>query len=243
MSLILLKYVPFTIFMLVIIFFNISLINGPLNSYILFSQIVNSEGLYASGNITGLTEDGQQHFYSVYYFPYGLWNLNFFEVLIPKFCAFNVDTTIMVLIYEYIPAFYPVVLFILFYTIIPSLSNRLVLCNIDVLRRCILKAERVFIVFRRSWSVKNSIIHGLTTFLVLSYAKVTVIASLLLASTTLYGRDKSVINVARLDGRCAICTRSTHHMLLWDLYFYSLSYYCPHFFCCSIHCSLTSLLN
>jgi len=96
LPLILLKYVPFTIFMLVIIFFNISLVNGPLNSYILFSQIVNSEGLYASGNITGLTEDGQQHFYSVYYFPYGLRNLNFFEVLIPKFCAFKIDTTIWI---------------------------------------------------------------------------------------------------------------------------------------------------
>ena len=201
LSLILLKYIPFTIFMLVIIFFNISLVNGPLNSYILFSQIINSEGLYASGNITGLTEDEQQQFYSVYYFPYGLWNLNFFEVVIPKFCVYKVNTTMNVLILEYIPAFYPVVLFILFYSIIPWLSNRLVLSDIDVLRRCILKAERMFIVFRRSWSIKNSIIHGLTTFLVLSYAKVTVVTSLLLASTTLYGRHgKPVVNVARLDG-------------------------------------------
>ncbi|XP_065889783.1 uncharacterized protein [Dysidea avara] len=199
--LILLKYVPFTIFMLVLIFFNISLVNGPLNSYILFSQIINSEGLYASGNITGLTEDGRQQFYSAYYFPYGVWNLNFFEVLVPKFCAYYVNTTMKVLILEYIPAFYPVVLFILFYSIIPWLSNRLVLSNIDVLRRCILKAERMFIVFRRSWSVKNSIIHGLTTFLVLSYAKVTVVTSLLLASTTLYGVNGTDIrNVARLDG-------------------------------------------
>ena len=49
--LILLKYVPFTVFLLLIIFFNISLVDGPLNSYILFSQIINYVGPYANGFI------------------------------------------------------------------------------------------------------------------------------------------------------------------------------------------------
>ena len=202
--LILLKYVPFTIFLILIIFFNISLVDGPLNSYILFSQIIAYAEPYANGLIhLKELQKYQTTFLKIYYFLYGPWNSNFFEVLMPNFCAYKYDSTIKILILEYIPAFYPVVLFILFYSLIPYITNCFVFSRFELLRRCCLKVEQLFIIFRRSWSVRNSVIHGLTTFLVLSYGKVTIVTGLLLASTTLYGHlgtENSVYTVVRLDG-------------------------------------------
>ena len=49
----------------------------------------------------------------------------------------------------------------------------------------------------------NSIIHGLSTFFVLLYAKVTTVSGLLLSSATLFGRlniENEVQSVVQLDG-------------------------------------------
>ena len=204
--LIVLKYIPFTLFLLLIIFFNVSLVDGPLNSYIFFTQIINSVGPFPNG-IVHLNELHEvkniKVLSNVYYFLYGPWNSNYFEMLVPDFCAYKSDSTIKVLVFEYIPALYPLLFFILFYSIIPCITNCLINAEADAPRRCLLRVERMFIIFRRSWSVKNSIIHGLTTFLVLSYAKVTTVTALLLSSTTLYGRldtEWAVRTVVRLDG-------------------------------------------
>lgn len=204
LKLLLLKYVPFTFFLLVVIFFNISLVDGPLNSFILFSQIINPIGAYANKiALKVLTSQQQKILSDIYYLVYGPWNLNFFEMLVAPFCGYRYDSTIKVLALEYISALYPVFLFLLFYSIIPCVINHVVLSNVGALRMCLLRGQRMFIIFRRSWSVKNSIIHGLTTFLVLSYARVTSITGLLLASTTLYGNlntEGSVKTVVWLDG-------------------------------------------
>ena len=205
--LIILKYIPFTIFLLLIVFFNVSLVDGPLNSYILFTQIINSVGPIPNEldiHLTKLHETKKAKFASnIYYFLYGPWNSNYFEMLVPDFCAYKFDSTIKVLMFEYIPALYPLVLFVLFYSIIPCITNCLINSERDMPRRCLLRVERMFIIFRRTWSIRNSIIHGLATFLVLSYAKVTTVTGLLLSSTTLYGHrdsEDAIKTVVRLDG-------------------------------------------
>lgn len=53
--LILLKYLPMALFLCFILFFNFSLINGPLNAFILFSQIIFAVDVYASGAMVSLT--------------------------------------------------------------------------------------------------------------------------------------------------------------------------------------------
>ena len=206
--LIILKYIPFTIFLFLIIFFNVSLVDGPLNSFILFTQIIDSVGPLHDG-IAYLNEAHENKetklisFSKIYYFLYGPWNANYFEILLTEFYAFKFDSTIKVLMLEYIPALYPLVLFVLFYSIIPCITNCLINSERDMPRRCLLKVERMFIIFRRTWSIRSSIIHGLTTFLVLSYAKVITVTGLLLSSTTLYGclnTEGAVKIVVRLDG-------------------------------------------
>ena len=83
------KYVPLTLMMCFIMFFDISLVDGPLNSFIVFSQIFVSLPLYDK---IGLATRGQ-HFASVLinivYFMYNVWNLKFFEYFVKPFCALN----------------------------------------------------------------------------------------------------------------------------------------------------------
>ena len=193
------KYIPFTIFLLLIVFFNISLVDGPLNSFILFTQIINSVGPVSIHFDEADENKVTKLFAKMYYFLYGPWNSNYFEMVVPNFCAYKFNSTIEVLMYDYIPALYPLLLFILFYSIIRCITNCLINSRAGMPRRCLLRAERMFIIFRRTWSIRNSIIHGLTTFLVLSYATVT---GLLLSSTSLYGHPPDIIvkTVVRLDG-------------------------------------------
>ena len=181
------KYVPLTLMMCFIMFFDISLVNGPLNSFILFSQIFISFPLY---NKIGLATKGQ-HFATglndVADFIYNLWNLRYFEYFVNKFCTLKYDSTLPTLVEEYVPAFYVLFLCVMFFIVIPWIYNCCAHSRLQAIQNCVLKMERMCIRFRYHWSVRNSVIHSLTTFLVLSYSRITLVTFKLLAPAVLYG--------------------------------------------------------
>ena len=181
------KYVPLTVMMGFIIFFDISLVDGPLNSFILFSQIFVTLPLYDE---IGLATEGRQiasNLTKIADFMYNLWYLRYFEYSLDKFCTFKFDSTLPVLVEEYIPAFYVLFLCVIFFIVIPLVYNCFARCRVQAIQRCALRLERMCIRFRYHWSVRNSVIHSLTTFLVLSYARITLVTFKLLTPTTLYG--------------------------------------------------------
>ena len=123
--LILFKYLPMTIFLCVIMFFNISLVNGPLNAFILFSQIIFAADLYAGGAIESPPSGKQlkklaNFLVKTYQFLYDIWNLNFFETLTDPFCTFHYRSALPILLLEYISASYPLVLFYCFSVYCPG---------------------------------------------------------------------------------------------------------------------------
>ena len=204
--LILLKFVPMTVFLCIIMFFNISLVDGPLNAFILFSQILSAADLYAGGAIKHPVsgEKLADNLITFYLFLYNIWNLNYFETLTHKFCGWRYNSALPILLLEYVSAIYPVVLFLLFFSILPWLFSKLSALPIRCIQNSILSLERCCIRFRAGWSVKNSIIHGLVTFLVLSYVKFTAVSWRILAFGTVYGPGGELSNttviVARFDG-------------------------------------------
>ena len=204
--LVVLKFVPMTIFLCIIMFFNISLVDGPLNAFILFSQILSAADLYAGGAIQH-PESGEKladGLVTYYMFLYNIWNLSYFETLTDKFCSFRFNSALPILLLEYVSAVYPVVLFLLFFSILPWLLSKLSAIPICGIQNSILSLERCCIRFRAGWSVKNSIIHGLVTFLVLSYVKFTAVSWHILAFGTVYGPggelSNTTVRVARFDG-------------------------------------------
>ena len=193
---ILLKYIPMTVFLCVIMFFNISLVNGPLNSFILFTQILYAADLYAAGAIKPSQKQYENFLIKSYDFLYGFWNLNYLETLTNFFCTFKYRSVLPILALEYISASYPLVLFLLFFSILPWVLGKLATSQINCVRNCTLSLQRRCIRFRSSWSVKNSIIHGLITFLVLSYVKFTYVSLHILAYGVVHGRGGEQSNIA-----------------------------------------------
>ena len=181
------KYVPLTLMMCFIMFFDISLVDGPLNSFILFSQIFISLPLY---NKIGLATKGQ-HFASglndIADFIYNIWNLRYFEYFINNFCTLKYDSTLPTLVEEYVPAFYVLFLCVMFFIVIPWIYNCCAHSRLQAIQNCVLKMERMCIRFRYHWSVRNSVIHSLTTFLVLSYSRITLVTFKLLTPAVMYG--------------------------------------------------------
>ena len=204
--LILLKFVPMTIFLCCIMFFNISLVDGPLNAFILFSQILSAADLYAGDSLKlpGSNDGPADYFVTCYKFLYDIWNLNYFETITDPFCTFKHRSALPVLVLEYVSASYPLVLFILFFSILPWLFSKLTTIPIYCIQHYALSLQRCCIRFRTGWSVKNSIIHGLITFLVLSYVKFTAVSWRILAFAIVYGPggqySNVTIKVARFDG-------------------------------------------
>lgn len=101
------KYVPLTLMMSYIIFFDISLVDGPLNSFILSSQLIS---LQRSGKISirlpAESTNVAKPVMKAAMFLYDIWNLVFIESLMPQYCAYKSDTAMPVIASEYIPAFY-----------------------------------------------------------------------------------------------------------------------------------------
>ena len=107
------KYIPLTIFVIVIGFFNVSLLNGTLNSFVMFSQLLPFMDIYAGGRISIVNEPVVE----TYRFLYNMWNLNFFEIVLPGFCVLHTQSALNMLIFDYLITFlYMIILTIIIYT-------------------------------------------------------------------------------------------------------------------------------
>ena len=181
------KYIPLTLMMCFIIFFDISLVDGPLNSFILFCQIFATLPLYDKVGLSTRLQGFATVLVNIADFMYNIWDLIFFEYFLKPFCALKYDSTIPIFAEQYIPAFYVLLLCVIFFNFLPFIYNFCAHSRLRTVQNCALKMERMCIRFRHRWSVRNSVINSLTTFLVLSYARITLVTFKLLTPTVLYG--------------------------------------------------------
>ena len=158
----------------------------PLNSFILFSQIVGALQIYVAGKIR-LSSGFASILINILKRLYGIWNLQFFDFVLPSFCVFKHNNSMVSILAEYSPAFYLLLLCLIIFFVLPWIFHVCARSRVSVIRNCTLKIERIFIRVRHRWSVANSVVHGLTTFLVLSYARITLTTFKLLSPVTLYG--------------------------------------------------------
>ena len=110
------QYVPLFLMFLALIVFNIKLTTGPANAFILYSQVISSTfDLDAGGRIPLRSTIPNYHNYELAYkFPYGIFNLKFFEQLIPaKYLCLGENFNVLdVMLLEYIVAFFPLLMII-----------------------------------------------------------------------------------------------------------------------------------
>ena len=205
-----LKYIPMSVFLFIIGLFGISLVDGPLNSAVLFSQLLPYMNIYAGGRIHS---SGQQMSIEIFHFVYGMWNLDFLELVTPKFWVLPIQSALEMLLFKNLT---PVVIGFMIsclYILISERSNilgflrmrnsRCSTCVSFALCKCwnhdwrcsrwlYTKMEKLNRKVCGNNDDQSTLFNpqGLITCVVLCYAKLTALAFNLLSHITLYGPGK-----------------------------------------------------
>ena len=200
---ILAKYVPLVMFLIGIIMLDINLVSGQLNTFVFFSQMLTSLNLYAGGQIP--ISDVAKPFVEIYQFCYGIFNLQYFELLdsFPGVCTFKSQSALTVVALDYIAAVCPlIVIFIVWF--ITYISDFCVATGkrnaVGKVAFCLRNVYRK-IKPNKTVSLSQSFFRGFVTFLVLSYTKFTLVTFTLLKPGYLSGPGGSQYDiVVNLDG-------------------------------------------
>ena len=165
------ELVPVTVVFITVLVLNISFTSGAVNGFILFSQLLSSLHIDASGiivfppAITNLMEG--------YKLIYGFFNLDFFQIESLSFCLWPNASALDMLAFKYVTIMYALLL---------------VLLVIWFMNKCGGKYLGKWI---RITTIKSSVIHGISAFLILCYSQCISISLNLLNTYPLYVREDS----------------------------------------------------
>ena len=181
-----LELVPITAFYLLVLVFQIRVTSAPLNGYIFFSQVVvivynNNVSVRAMFGMTGTTYNILGRILMT---GYGIWNLEFFCLVVPPFCVSENIKNVHALMLQYISAIYPLCLIAVTYTAIKLHDHnfRPIIWLWRPFHKCFSRT-------RRSWDSQASIVDVFATFLLLSYFKFLVVSLYLLHGTTIHNSN------------------------------------------------------
>jgi hypothetical protein len=172
-----LELVPVTIFLIVVLVFNISATTGAMNFFVFFAQVITN-----SFSVDGYIAERPKflkplsHLYNSLY---SLWRL---EINLPhEWCYTNPIPSPDIFLLVYGQALYTLLLiliFLLFVKLHDQGVQPFYCCGkwlYEKLRR-----------FRKPWTVQRSVIHALATFLVLSFTKIIEVSFILIAPSPLF---------------------------------------------------------
>ena len=186
------QIIPAVIFCFLLTILNVKTTSGPMNAYIIFSQIITNPLLvthlqYQFENNEKLGSRTGRILFNIIAIPYGIWNLDFFKTLIPPFCLFSSLTNINAWTLQYVSAVLPLIFIIGVYIFtetyacgcrpVAYLARPFYLC----LGRC-----------RQKFKIKTNLINTFATFFLLSYTKLCAISISLLVPTRVqvFDQDK-----------------------------------------------------
>jgi hypothetical protein len=173
-------YLPLALLFTVLILFDIRLTTGPANAFILYCQIVSSTfSLDADGQISMTrTVKNAGAPSKAYMVIYGVFNLEFFENLIPPFCFSSHFNTLSVLCLDYGVAFFPLAMIIVAVVCLkikecsPFKVNSTVKKRNRRARKCLGCGTR---------SVNEALLPAFAAFILLSYTKFSLISSYIMS--------------------------------------------------------------
>ena len=146
------ELVPVTVVFITVLVLNISFTSGAVNGFILFSQLINSLNVNSYGLISqpNSTIVG---FIRAYRVIYGFFNLDYFSIENLSFCLWTNASALDMIAFKYVTIIYALLLVI---TVVWFMNK--------YAGRCLGKWYRIT-------KLKSSVIHGITTFLVICYAQ------------------------------------------------------------------------
>jgi hypothetical protein len=186
------EFLPVTIFFAIVFIFSMKITSGPLNSFIFFAQVITTVVDIDANGMIPLDEIGTNDSFfnnieAIYFVPYDIWNLNFFQSILPDFCLSRYLTTIDVQCLGYITPFYTLILLIVFLLIwyLYDRGTRFIVCIVRPFRNCIARL--------RQWTnFQQSATAGIAVFFLVCYTKIAFISLKILAPVPLYFSNGSV---------------------------------------------------
>ena len=179
---------PLTLFYFFILFFQVNVVSSSLHAVLFYSQAV-----VTSAHVRIVLFALEEHYASNHGFiiitkilatMYGVWSLDFFRAFLPNICL-NLGT-LPTLALDYLPAIYPLILIIITYFLI-DLYDR----NFRPLIWIWKPFRKVFMIFKRKWNFKTSLIDAFATFFLLSFIKVMSVSFDLLMPVQVYTAQSS----------------------------------------------------
>ena len=174
------EWVPMLAFMLVLMLFNVDLVSGRFNSFLLFAQLL------AFSTIRSDAELGPVHnaFVKIYRFLYGMWNLDFFGVLLPPYCLTPHAhlTLLQTLLLHYSIGLFPLTVAITLIVLERSAEKWICCHRVD---QCLRRMRR----WKAKYSDGMSYDRALPAFVILGFTRFLVSSSYILVSQTITGED------------------------------------------------------
>ena len=174
------EWVPMLILMFIVMLFNVDLISGRFNSFLLFAQLL------AFSTIRGNTEIESAHiaFVKIYRFLYGMWNLDFFGVLLPPYCLIPQAhlTLLQTLLLHYSIGLFPLTVAITL-TVLERSAEKWICCHrVD---QCLRRMRR----WKAKYSDGMSYDRALPAFVILGFTRFLVSSAYILVNQTITGED------------------------------------------------------
>ena len=166
------ELVPVTFVFISVLVLNISFTSGAINGFILFSQLLGSLDLDASGIITLPTsiKDSISSWKQVHRVLYGFLNFNLDDL---SFCLWKGASALDMLAFKYVTILYTVVLIVAVIWFINKCGGK-----------CCGKCCRIT-------TIRMPVVHGISTFLVICYAQCVKVSLGLLTPVYLYAEINS----------------------------------------------------
>ena len=172
-------YLPLTVFLCVVVVFRISVTSPAMQVPVIFCQLL-SQPFVLRLWIQLIRDLNYLCFMKFFLTLYGIWNLDFFRLVVPPICL-PLNTMQMIAL-DYLVAVYPLFLLACFYVLLTAHDRGY---------RLVVRLWRPFLWctarLRQRWNVRHSIIDAFATFLLLSYMKFLGTSFDLLVPTAVYG--------------------------------------------------------
>ena len=173
---------------LIVILFQLKGSACPLNVIITYSQLfVNAiaDGSALRAKLECLM-GGQ--FTAVFVTLLGIWNLDFCRFIIPPLCISTSFKSINTILFDYVVAFFPLVLTLLIYVCI-ELHDK----NVRIIVCSSIPLKKFFKLCHNNWNPKTTILNTCVTFLLLAYSKFLFVSINLLLAVQFYNSSGAVV--------------------------------------------------
>ena len=188
------EWIPLTIMLVVVLLFNVDLLSGHMNSFLLFAQILSLSFMRANT----ASSPAYLSMAKTPKFLYGFWNLNYFGVFLPPYCLTPHAhlTAMQVLMLQCTIGLFPL-LMVFALVALEKCSDkywRLLVCR--PIRKCLTRLRGL----KSEVSGNPSYDRALSTFFVLGYTRFLVVSAYILVKVSIISTSGDVKDVVWWQG-------------------------------------------